>query len=657
MIYLVSNQSNAFGGDFNQISLQEGIDLVAPLKFIGTDTETEGLDCFTKRLLTLQLGCKEFQVVFDISSYNGIIPSILKDFLNNSTSTFIIQNAKFDLQFLYKQDVVLTTVYDTMLAEIILTNGLQFSGRDLHSLGEKYCGVDIDKSVRGQIITRGLNAAVIRYAAYDVVYLEDIMEKQLKAIKHLGLSNAVNLDNEFVKVLAYIEFCGIKLDWEKWEKRSKTNLETVSEKLAALNKWLLDNNYTQYLDGMPDLFSGEMKSTLNWNSSKQVIKLFESLGINCTIKDKGETKKTVEEKAIGKYRDKFPILDLYFEYKAAIKLTSTYGLGWKSMINTSTGRIHTKFQQLMSTGRLSSGSSRENSPNLQNLPSDELTRSCFISEPGYKFIAADYSSQEQIVLANFSQEENLINFYKKGFKDMHSYVAFLMYPDIRRCTIEELVPEKLSYVKIEYSDKRKIAKSAGFAINYGGNGGTIAKNCNLSKKEGEFVYNSYFASFPNLKGYFDSIMAQVVKKEYILFNNITGRKLFLDSKEPFIKYKNVVTDPLFFQHPEARSIMAEYEKSMSEIQRKAQNYPIQGSSADISKLAGVIFFNQLKKAGLLFKVKIVNMVHDEFNIEAPDAIADEMSTLLVNCMVAAGSQFCKTIKLGAVADIGDHWIH
>ena len=657
MIYLVSNQSNAFGGEFEQISLHNAIELIKPLKNVGLDTETEGLDCHTKKLLSLQLGCKEFQVVFDTSSYNGKIPQELKDYLNESQQLFIIQNAKFDLQFLYKQNVVINNVFDTMLAETILTHGLQTSGRDLKTLGEKYCHVELDKSIRGQIITKGLNAAVIRYAAFDVVYLEEIMEKQLKLIQRLQLKNAVDLDNNFVKVLAYIEFCGIKLDWDKWEKKSRKDLEVVSEKLVALNNWLWDNGYKKYFDGIPDLFSGEMKCILNWNSSKQVIELFENIGINCTIKEKGVTKKTVEEKAIGKYKKDFPILELYFEYKAAAKLTSTYGLSWKSMINPVTNRIHTKFTQIVNTGRLSSGSSRENKPNLQNLPSDELTRSCFISEPGNDYIAADYSSQEQIVLANFSQEPNLINFYKKGFTDMHSYVAFLMYPDIRRCEIEDLTPDNLKYVKKEYPDKRKIAKNAGFAINYGGNGATIAKNCNLSKKDGEFVYNSYFASFPNLKTYFESIVSMVSQKEYILFNSVTGRKFFLKSDEPFVQYKNIVNDPFFFQHPERRVILEEYDKSYAEIQRLSQNYPIQGSSADISKLAGVIFFNQLKQRGLLFKVLIVNMVHDEFNIEAPKEISKEMADLLVQCMVAAGKQFCHTVKLNAVADIGDHWIH
>ena len=417
MIYLVSTQTNAFDGEFKQITLHQALDMLSGLKLIGTDTETAGLDCYTKPLLTIQLGNAEFQIVFDISSYGGIIPKQLKDFLNKSEATFLLQNAKFDLKFLYYQDVILKHVYDTMLVETILTIGLQKDGRDLKTLCQKYCNVDLDKSVRGEIITKGLSAAVIRYAAYDVVYLEEIRRKQMSQVKYLKLDNAVSLDNEFVKVLAYIEYCGIKLDWLKWKEKSLKELEVVAERKQELDSWLLTNGYNKYFSGIRDLFTGEMDCILNWNSSQQVIKLFEELGIPCEVKVRGETKKTVEQKSIGKYADDFPLLKLYFSYKDAVKQTSTYGLNWQSMINPVTGRIHTTFKQIMNTGRLSSGNSRENKPNLQNLPSDELTRSCFISESGYKYIAVDYCAQESIILANFSQDRNLLDFYAKGFED------------------------------------------------------------------------------------------------------------------------------------------------------------------------------------------------------------------------------------------------
>jgi len=657
MIFLVSNQTNAFGGEFMQITLTEAIAMLKPLKYVGADTETSGLDCFTKGLLTIQLGNKDFQIVFDISSYAGRIPLELKNYLNSSEQIFLLQNAKFDLKFLYRQLVVLKHVYDTMLVEYILTMGLQYSGRDLKTLCQKYCNVDLDKSIRGEIITQGLTAAVIQYAATDVVYLEEIMTKQLEQAKVLGLMNAVKLDNEFVKVLAYIEYCGIKLDWPKWKKKAIQDLEVVRTKKEALNQWLLDNDFTRYFSGMQDLFTGQQECILNWDAPLQVVELFESIGINCTVMDKGERKKTVEEKAIGKFVTEFPILKLYFEYKAAAKLASTYGMSWEKMINPVTGRIHTSFQQLMVTGRLSCGNMRENKPNLQNLPSDHETRSCFISEPGFKYIAADYSAQESIILANFSQDTNLLEFYKKGFEDIHSYVAFLLFPEIRRCDLEDLTNDELKHIKAVHKEKRNIAKTAEFAIAYGGNGSTIAKNTGQSKAQGEFVYTSYFTAFKDLKQYFDCGMAQVERDHYILFNPLTGRKLFFSENEPFLRNKQEMADEFFKYRPSARSIESEYRKSASEVQRKSQNYRIQGSAADCSKLAGVIFFNQLIQKDLLFVVKMINMIHDEYNIEAPDEIADEMATLLVKCMEVAGTQFCKIVPLTADVEIGTYWIH
>lgn len=657
MIYVISNQSNAFGGEYTQIPLQDALFKLSSLTIIGLDTETEGLDCFTKRLLTLQLGNFDFQCVFDIDSFGGIIPDLLKDFLNTFSGLFILQNAKFDLKFLYKQKVVLKHVYDTMLAETILTHGLQMDGRDLKTICYKYCHIELDKSVRGQIIASGLTNAVITYAAHDVKYLPAIRELQLKEAEKLELLTAINLDNEFVKVLAYIEFCGIKLDWPSWKEKSLKELDTLASKKIALDQWVKNNGHTKYLDGMCDLFTGERNCTINWNSPKQVIEFFEELGIICTTIQHGERKKTVEEKVIGQFKLQFPVLELYFDYKAAVKQTSTYGLSWQSMINPVTGRIHTSFQQLMNTGRLSCGNARENKPNLQNLPSDPQTRHCFIAESGYKYIAADYCGQESIILADFSKDKNLLGFYEKGFEDMHSYVTYLLFPEIRRCPIEMLTNDELVWIKYNHKQKRDTAKTAEFAINYGGDGSTIAKNTGQSKAQGEFVYKSYFEAFSDLKSYYDKGMAQVERDHYILFNNVTRRKLFFGKDEPFIKYKDDISDPTFWQWEDARTIYKKYSESRAEVQRKSQNYRIQGSAADCSKLAGVIFFNELVKRDLLFIVKIVNMVHDEYNVEAPEEIADEIAKLLVDSMERAGQQFCQTVKLAADVEIGEYWIH
>lgn len=449
---------------FKIISLEEGITLLRSLEEAGLDTETQGLDVYTKSLLLLQIGIKEFQVLFDITSFGGKIPPPLKEHLNNHKCLYILQNAKFDLKFLFHQGIFIKEVYDTMLAEIILTNGLQYSGRDLATIVDKYCNAYLDKSVRGEIITTGLNDNVLVYGAKDVAYLPEVKKKQLAIAESLNLINSINLDNSFVHVLAYVEYFGIKLNYEKWKTRTYKKIEKAFELKEQLDELLWRDKKYKYFSGMQDLFTGKQECILNWDSPKQVIELFKEYGINVIIKDKGEEKETIDAKVLEPQKDKFEILPIYLDYKTIQKIVSTYGLGWSKFINPVTGRIHTTFKQLMDTGRLSCGDKNDSTPNLQNIPSDEETRSCFIPEEGNVMIDADYSSQEQIVLANFSKEENLLNFYRKGFTDMHSYVAFLMYENIRRCGLDELEPDKLNYIKKEYPDLRYLAKTAGFAI-------------------------------------------------------------------------------------------------------------------------------------------------------------------------------------------------
>jgi len=635
------------------------MNLLERLDEIALDTETEGLDPYTKKLLLIQLGNEEFQVLFDINSYGGNIPVELKAFLNGCSSLFILQNAKFDLKFLFHQGVIIKKIYDTMLAEIILTNGLQYSGRDLATLAMKYGKIYLDKSVRGELINSGLSDAVLNYGARDIACLPIIKAKQMEKAIELKLTTAIQLDNSFVVPLAYTEYCGIGIDLPRWlEKTRKNLLEALELKLQLEEKLWQDKKY-KYFSGMQDMFTGKYECTINWDSPKQVIELFKDYGINVILKDKGENKETIDAKVLEPQKKKFDIIPPYLQYKGKQKEVSTYGDNWKRYINLVTGRIHTTYQQLMDTSRLSSGNKRDGTPNLQNIPSDAETRACFIPGFGNILIDADYSSQEQIVLANFSEEENLLNFYKKGFKDMHSYVAFLMYEDIRRCSIEELTPDKLDYIKKEYADKRFLAKIAGFSINYGGNGSTIAKNCSIPAKDGEFVYKSYFEAFPGLKEYFDLVAERAFHFGYVQFNNVTRRKFFFDQDEnDYFLTKEMVEDPYFWQtQANPRELQRRYNKAKSDIQRLAQNYPIQGTSADITKYACILFFSEILKRNWWLKVKIVNLVHDEILVECPIDMMDEVKEVLVNSMQDAGKPFCKIVPLKADAVHGDHWVH
>lgn len=660
MIFLVTNQVTMFNSKlFKIVSLQEGIDVLRKEPELGLDTETQGLDCYTKGLLLLQIGIEKFQVVFDISSYGGIIPEDLREYLNTTTSLFILQNAKFDLKFLFHQKVLIRKLYDTMLAETILTNGLQYSGRDLASLSEKYCGEHLDKSVRGEIIAIGISDRVITYGARDVEFLSIIKRKQLAEASTLNLINAINLDNSFVIVLAYIEYCGIKLDFEKWHLRTIESMKEVVLLKTQLEEQLWNDGKLKYFSGMTDMWSGKQDCTINWASPKQVIALFKDYGINVILKDKGVDKETVDAKVIEPQKGKFTILPPYLKYKEKQTEISTFGDSWKSKINPVTGRIHTTFKQLKDTGRLSCGDKRDGSPNLQNIPADLPTRACFIPEIGNFLIDADYSGQESVILANLSKEENLLNFYRKGFADMHSYIAFLMYEDIRPCSIEDMTSETLEFIKTNHKDKRQIAKAAGFSIAYGGNGSTIAKNCNISKSEGDFVYNSYFKAFPSMKDYFDLVFRKAAHFGYIQFNDVTCRKYFFNIHEDnYFYFRDEVEDPYFWstsENPKQKHGL--YNTAKSEIARKAQNFPIQGTAADSSKYAGILFLKEILKNNWWLKVKIVNMVHDEYLVECPIEMVEEVKVVLANCMAEAGKPFCKILPLKADAIHGTHWVH
>jgi DNA polymerase I len=461
MKYLISNNLELF--NTTNTSVEEAISKLKELNEVCVDSETTGLDAHLDKLVLLQLGNKEDQYIFDIVSFNFIIPNSLKLYLNESNQLFIFQNAKFDLKFLLKNNIIITKVYDTLLAETILTNGLQYGGRGLSDLCKKYLGFELDKTLQKKI-TVNITSDVVEYAAKDIMVLSEIKKRQLIEIENLELSKALELDNNFVPVLAYVEFCGLKLDVNKWKDIDLRNRGVYKECKNSLENILINDKKLKYFSGMYDMFDNTLTCEINWNSPKQVIEVFNSYGIKTTKIEKGKKISSVESDILEPQKNDFDIIIPYLKLKEVKKKISTYGLNWINIINPSTGRIHTMFKQLMVTGRLSSGDKETKSPNFQNIPSDKETRSCFICEKGNKLIAADYSSQEQIVLANFSKEENLINFYKKGFTDMHSYVAFLMYPIIRRCSVEELTPDKLLYIKEEYKEKRTIAKNAGFAI-------------------------------------------------------------------------------------------------------------------------------------------------------------------------------------------------
>jgi DNA polymerase-1 len=397
----------------------------------------------------------------------------------------------------------------------------------------------------------------------------------------------------------------------------------------------------------------------------------QSLGVDTLVKDKvtGKMKDSVDKKVLASQKGKNPIIATYIEYTEHQKTVSTYGENWFEYINPVTRRIHSNYQQIMNTGRLSSGQRGDKKknlpqlPNMQNIPSDKRTRSCFQAREGYDLIVSDYSGQEQIVLANKSLDPDLLYFYSQGLGDMHSFVASKIFPELNGLPLDD--------IKNNHKQKRQIAKGAGFAINYGGTGITIAQNLNVSMEKGEEVYQAYFKAFPGLADYFKEEKQKALKLGYIEFNGVSNRKCFIPYFDDFRRLHGEIydTDGFWEDYKQEKNKnsekfreyykpkVREYFVKKGDIERMSLNYPIQGSSADITKLAGIYFFRYLIENNLLFKVYMSNVVHDEWIVECPEDMSETIKSKLKSCMEDAGDVFCKTIKLKADPVITKFWEH
>ena len=320
MVYLVTNQKELFeNSSYKIIGVDESLSLLSPLTEISADTETEGLDEYTKELLSVQLGNKEFQIVIDCKN---IDITLYKD-LFESDKVFVFWNALFDLRFFYKRGIYIKNVWDGFLAEKLMWLGYPagIHSMSLKSAGENYLGIELDKSIRGKIIYQGLTEETIVYGANDVKYLGDIKGKQLIELEKKGLLNAIDIENRFVLALAYCQHCGVKLDEYKWKAKMKKDQEREDKVIKSLNNWLIKNEPNSkyiFVNRQGDLFTGfnlEPQVSLNWNSAKQVTEIFKKYGVNVEIDNKeGGTKESIDAKVLKPQKNKCSLIPLYLEY-------------------------------------------------------------------------------------------------------------------------------------------------------------------------------------------------------------------------------------------------------------------------------------------------------------------------------------------------------
>lgn len=683
MIYLVTNQNELFNSSsYKIISVEESLRLLSTLSIVGLDTETSGRDPHICKLLCVQIGNKDIQIVIDCSTIDII------QYKKYIESHYIVgHNLKFDLQFLYNHNIIPTKVYDTMIIEQLLYLGYP-SGQISYSLKEvahRYLNLEMDKTVRGEIIWRGLDTSVILYAAKDVVPLLDIMKLQLEQCKLKECLIGAKLECDFVPCIAYLEWCGIKLDVNKWKekmKQDKLSLDKVKESLDNFVTNTPELSEFSYINTQGSLFDGfdlTPKCTINWSSPSQVVKVAKKLGFNTAVQDKktGVDKDSVLEKFLKIQKginDKF--LDLYFTYQQYSKVVSSFGQGHINAINPNTGRIHTVYKQLgASSGRLSCGSQQSNTdlaklnkispkdctyPNLQQLPADKPTRSAFVAEEGNLFCSADFSAEESRLAADIYQDKEFLKEFLERTGDTHNMFAWAVF----RKECEALGCKNASEVKQKAPKWRKKVKAVEFAYLFGAAANTISQAADCSIEQAQEYINTLDKEFIGTSEFAKRGSKFVREHGYVLINKYTGHKMYWWDWDIWKKRQNSFTQAFWEEYKKYHkgtgdSIALEVRQhfqAASKWDRMARNSPTQGTGATILKLACINLFKWILNNNLFGKVKLCALVHDEICCEFPKELTIFAKTL-ESIMEKAAAEYCKSLPIPAESSISSHWIH
>lgn len=354
----ISGQEFGFDGKFEEGTIEEIYRLSKERGIVGVDTETEGINFLEDKILMLQLGWEDVQFVVDIR-YVDI--SKFKDLLEDESILKILQNVKFDYKFLKTYGICLQNIHDTMLANNILTCGIDEEKSSLEVLVRDNFNVQLNKEERNKFVGLGgkpFTHKQIMYGAEDTKYLIPLYNIQRRRLEDLNLSYLMNIENNAVFAFAEMEYNGILLDTEAWDKVSKDSLEklilqrnkldSIIYKYPELNMFIKKHVQADlFID-----FENLRKVSVNWDSPTQVLKVIKALfpdiedtNANTLIKYKHEL---VKELLI---------------YKEIAKEVSTYGSSFKRYI-WKDGRVRTSFYQILATGRVSSGDKNGNSPNI-----------------------------------------------------------------------------------------------------------------------------------------------------------------------------------------------------------------------------------------------------------------------------------------------------
>lgn len=603
--YSTLSNLNAIKHNYYIVDNQEKInDLVQKLtaqKSVAFDTETTGTSPMEAELVGMSFCFKENEAYYvpvpkEKNEALKIVQRFNPFFINESIEK-IGQNIKFDNLILKNYQIEVKGIFfDTMIAHYLLQPELNHGMDYLAEIYLNYKTIPIEDLIgpRGKNQSNMRNVPLKQIAEYaaedaDVTFkLKNVLEKELKNNNLYELFS--NIEMPLTKVLTDIEWTGVKIDTEAL----RTSSEVLTKEMIKIEEEI------HKMAGM----------TFNVNSSKQIGEvLFEKLKIVEKAKKTKTGQYATSEDVLMGLKDKHPIINKILEYRGLKKLLSTYIDALPLLINQKTGKIHTSFNQtIASTGRLSSSN-----PNLQNIPvRDEVgkeIRRAFIAEEGCLFFSADYSQIELRIMAHLSQDKNMVQDFLSD-NDIHAATAAKIYN----------VP-----IKDVTADMRRKAKTANFGIIYGISTFGLAERLSIPRKEAQELIDGYFRIYPQVKEYMNESIRVAREKKYV--ETIFGRKRYL----PDIDSKN--------------SVVRGY------AERNAINSPIQGSAADIIKVAMVNIFNKFESENM--QSKMIMQVHDELNFNVLESELEKAKEIIVKEMENA---YKLTVPLKVECGIGKNWL-
>ena len=661
MIYYYSKQKRLPFKESNSnikfiSNLQTVVDTLSKEKELSLDCETTGLDPLKHKIIMLQVGTLKDQYVIDT---RGTDLSLFKPLLEDKSILYIGHNLKFDYNMLKRHDIVLNSIYDTMLADMVIYNGKynmeaikRLKRFSLKSVYYHHFKKNLNKEIREEFQTWGKKPFTlehITYGAKDIIYPLEIKQVQDVWADRYKLKKAITLENRASLALGDIEYNGFKIDTDKWLKVYKKYKLKIVDTEKLLDSILIAKDEKYKLNAIQlDLFSGmpssDKTSKVNWSSDQQVLSILTStFNIYPTDKDNKLSSSTKALELLDEETKNLPIVKTLMQYRKEDKIISTFGEKYLSKYLGIDGRLHTTFNSVVETGRVSS-----RNPNLQQVPSDKEFRSCFIAEEGNLLSTADYASQEARAMADMANDQAYIDFFLSGDGDSHSFVATRMFSAAFN---KEFIVTKNNENKA-YRQKGKILN---FFVSFGGSAFTLSKTLKITVKEAQELIDAFFKGFPALRIFFDNNAKFALNHGYIRTNPVTNRIRWMPE---FREYQKLKALPYRSRTKEENSRLGSLG---GRIRRKALNTPIQGSSGDMTKTALVLIREKLLSLNIRptkdADIKLVSVVHDETSVEATKDKIGLAAKIQQECMEKAGTYYCKKIPMAAEAEVGLYWIH